>query len=498
MPEFDGRDDVPEPEGDPGIAAEQSPSPPEGSVPPEEWVYDEESDGSDEPVREGPRLAKNRPYRSRLVQGGVEGVPGLTKVDTSKAEWRLLILDTWMRSGLPAGDFLALIGNSVNKHTLYAWKRRFEAQGAAGLEDQGRIRHKTDDRLAETTRRAIVMMKAAHPEWGVQRISDSLLRGPGLSASPTTVLKVLHEAGYEGTEEPREVHGVEPKRFERAAAQELWQTDIFTFMLKRQNRRVHLVGFMDDHSRFIVSFGLHATASSALVIETLRAGIANYGPPKEVLTDNGTQYRTWRGKSAFSRELELQGVAHVVAAPRRPQTLGKLERFWGTLWDDCIGAAVFLDLEDARKRIGHFIDHYNFQRPHQGIGGLVPADRFFGAAPVVLTTLKARVASNALELAKSGLPRAPFYVTGQVGGRAFSVHAEGERMIMTKEGGERQEVELVSPGPALPEMPEPVCPRADGPEAVADAGNEEPPPPGVSPLDEGLKRLEEGPKGDPS
>jgi transposase InsO family protein len=38
-----------------------------------------------------------------------------------------------------------------------------------------------------------------------------------------------------------------------------------------------------------------------------------------------------------------------VAAPRRPQTLGKIERFWGTLWRECIESALFLDLGDARQ-----------------------------------------------------------------------------------------------------------------------------------------------------
>jgi transposase InsO family protein len=47
-----------------------------------------------------------------------------------------------------------------------------------------------------------------------------------------------------------------------------------------------------------------------------------------------------------------------VATPRRPQTLGKIERFWGTLWRECVEAAVFLDLGDAQRRIGLFIDHY--------------------------------------------------------------------------------------------------------------------------------------------
>ncbi len=50
----------------------------------------------------------------------------------------------------------------------------------------------------------------------------------------------------------------------------MWQTDLFTFMLKRQNRRVYLVAFMDDHSRFIIGYGLHASQSAALVLEVLR------------------------------------------------------------------------------------------------------------------------------------------------------------------------------------------------------------------------------------
>jgi transposase InsO family protein len=112
----------------------------------------------------------------------------------------------------------------------------------------------------------------------------------------------------------------------------------------------------------------------------LRAALTSYGAPEEILTDNGSQYVTWRGKSAFTKELEKRGIRQVVAAPRRPQTLGKIERFWGTLSRECVDSAVFLDLGEAQRRIGLFIDHYNFQRPHQGIDGLAPADRFFGAA----------------------------------------------------------------------------------------------------------------------
>lgn len=398
-------------------------------------------------------------------------------------EQRLLILDTWRRSGLPAGDFAEMVG--MSKHTLYAWKTKFEKQGPAGLMDQPKGKH--GSRLSDIARRSILMLKEDHPDWGCERISDVLMRGPGLAAAPGTVAKVLHEEGYEMVDVPTKPHPDKVRRFERATPNQLWQTDLFTFILKRQNRRVYLVAFMDDHSRYIVSYGLHASQSAALVLEVFRAGITSCGAPQEVLTDNGSQYVTWRGTSAFARELQRRGIQHVVASPRRPQTLGKVERFWGTLWRECLQAAVFIDLADAQARIGHFIDYYNFRRPHQGLDGLVPADRFFQLAPEVRKTLEARVNVSALDLARSGLPKAPFYLTGQAGGRTFSVHAEGERVILSREGQARHEIDLTAPSAPPESMPMPACPQ--GVVASDGIGEEEPPPPGVSMLDEGMHRI---------
>jgi transposase InsO family protein len=427
-----------------------------------------------------PRVPAGRRRGRRLVQKTQARTPTLT------APQRLLLLDTWRRSGLPAGDFAALVG--LSRHTLYAWKKKFDTQGPAGLLETPRGGPK-GSRLPELTKRTIVMLKAANPDWGCQKISDLLGRGPALPASPGAVARVLHEAGYVLEEVSTRPHPDKVRHFERAKPNQLWQTDLFTFILKRQNRRVYLVAFMDDHSRFIVGYGLHASQSSALVLEVLRAALTSYGTPEEILTDNGSQYVTWRGKSAFSKELDKRGIKQVVAAPRRPQTLGKIERFWGTLWRECVESAVFVDLGDAQRRIGLFIDHYNFGRTHAGIEGLVPADRFFGATSEVKKTLQARVAANALELARHGLPKTPFYLTGQVGGQPFSVHAEGDRKILIGAGGARQEVELVPPPQEeAPAWPEPVCP-AGVVTGLVDEGQEEPPPPGTSPLDEGLARL---------
>jgi transposase len=393
---------------------------------------------------------KARPHRGRLLR------PEDAKGPFFTPEQRLLILDSWRRSAIPAGDFAPLVG--VSRHTIYAWKKRFDREGPGGLVDHPRGTVK-GSRLPDLTKRAILMLKESNPNYGCERISDLLARGPALQASATAVTKVLKEAGYVFDEIPTRSHPDHIREFERARPNQLWQTDLFTFILKRQNRRVYLVAFMDDHSRFIVSYGLHASQSAALVMEVLRAGISSYNPPEEILTDNGSQYITWRGKSAFAKELEKRGIRHVVSAPQHPQTLGKIERYWGTLWRECLESAIFLDLEDARRRIGLFTDHYNFSRPHRSLDGLVPADRFFGSAPEVLKTLRARVAANALELARNGIPKKPFYITGQVGGQPFSVHAEGERMIMTGPRG-REEVDLAPPPQLVqgPEWPASLCP----------------------------------------
>ena len=438
-----------------------------------------------------------RPRGRRLAR------PELEKLATLTPQQRLAILDCWQRSGLPAKDFAPLVG--VSRHTLYAWKQRFERLGAAAFAEQPRGAKK-GSRLPDATRRAIVALKESQPDWGCERISNMLLRSSALPASPAAVARVLHEAGYQLHEAPTRPHPDHPRRFERARPNQLWQTDLFTFVLKRQNRRVYLVAFLDDHSRFLVSFGLHASQSTALVLEVFRAGVAAFGAPAEVLTDNGAQYVTWRGESAFHKELKQRGIEHIVARPRHPQTLGKIERFWGTLWRECLETAVFLDLADARSRIGHFIDWYNFQRVHSGIDGLVPADRYFYAAPEVARLLKERVAGNALELARQGVPRPPFYVTGQVGGRNFSLHAEGERVFLTHQGKPRQEVDLVPPEVSEQDteagrrdraaMPPAVCPdgsprSASEVKSQCESQPQPPVPPGRSVLDE-LTKIQQG------
>jgi transposase len=168
-----------------------------------------------------PPLARSRQRRRVLA-------PPAAKTPPLSPEQRLLLLDTWQRSGLPAADFAALVG--LSKYTLYQWKKKFEAEGPAGLMDKPKG-SPAGSRLPEVTKRTILMLKQANPDWGCQRISDMLLRGPALPASAAAVAKVLHEAGYALEEVPTRPHPPREQRFERARPNSLWQTDLFTFIL---------------------------------------------------------------------------------------------------------------------------------------------------------------------------------------------------------------------------------------------------------------------------
>jgi transposase InsO family protein len=285
-------------------------------------------------------------------------------------------------------------------------------------------------RALDPRREAVVQARREHPEHGTRRIRDVMARFQGLGISETTVRRILHEEGLlETVPEPAPKPGPPEHRFERAEPNQLWQSDIFTFLLRRHHR-LYVTAFMDDYSRYLVSLVVAHHQRASLVLEALARGIAEYGAPREVLTDQGRQYVSWRGHTDFEAELHRQGIRHIKSRPHHPQTLGKIERFWKTLWEEFLSRTVFADFEDCQRRIALFVQAYNFRRPHQGIGGAVPADRFFRAAPQVREAIEKGVAHNALALAKERPQRKPFYLVGRLGEHDFSVVLAGSGLTV--------------------------------------------------------------------
>jgi transposase InsO family protein len=313
--------------------------------------------------------------------------------------------------------------------TVGEWGRKYRAGGEQALLPRERAARRLRTASKPDARReAVLAVKAAQPEAGSRRIRDVVRRFFGLGTSETTVRRVLKQEGLEPQRAaPRRKPGAQasPVRFERAEPNQLWQSDLFTFLLRRQER-VYVAAFMDDHSRYVVSLVMAHHQKSSLVMEALARGIADYGSPREILTDQGRQYTAWRGSTAFEDELKRNGIAHVKSRPHHPQTCGKIERFWKTMWEEFLSRTVFADFDDCQRRAALFVQHYNFQRPHQALEGLTPADRYFRSAPQVRAAIEATVADNALRMAREQPPRKPFYLVGRLGDRDLAINATAE------------------------------------------------------------------------
>jgi transposase InsO family protein len=341
-------------------------------------------------------------------------------------EVRLRIVQTVMRGATHAD---AAVAFGVSTAVIQKFMALFRAGGVEALrqlptEAQLEGRRKGKGKGAQPQKEAVLAMKESNPDWGARRISDVLARFEGLGVSYSSAHRILREAGLIATSEESAAREKPVRRFERAEPNQLWQSDIFTFELRR-HQRVYIVGFMDDYSRYLVSWAMAHHQKSSLVIEALQRGIAEYGQPKEVLTDQGRQYAAWRGTTEFQELLRRHGIEHSKSRPQHPETLGKIERFWKTLWQDFLRKTVFADFADALRRIELFVKHYNFQRPHQALDGLVPADRFFRAAPQVRAAVEAQVQANALRLAQEKPIQKPFYLVGRLGDQDLSIAASG-------------------------------------------------------------------------
>ena len=324
-------------------------------------------------------------------------------------------------SGLDRKEVADLIGSSL--YTIDKWHQMYQEGGPEALLNQ--LSSRSTRRICKELEDRIEARRRENPEAGVRRIRDELRREEGVAVSAETVRRVVNEAGLGNAPSVPKRKPPQERRFEREVPNAMWQIDIFTFELKRMYR-VYLVGIIDDHSRYIVGHGLFRQQTADAVLEVVRGAIGQWGAPREILSDNGRQFVAWRGKTKFQKVLRRQGVQHIRSAPHHPMTLGKIERFWRTIWEEFLSDAVFASFADASQRLSHWIAYYNHQRPHQGIAGACPADRFYGITGDVEEALKQGCAENALRLALGQETRQPLYLLGKLGETDIRVTRKGD------------------------------------------------------------------------
>jgi len=113
------------------------------------------------------------------------------------------------------------------------------------------------------------------------------------------VRRTLHEHQLLQKPRPNPSGIPQPRCFERATPNQLWQTDIFTFRLGGKN--AYLIGFLDDPSRYVVGLDVFRSQTAEHVLEVYRRAVAGVRGAHGAAHDQGRQFASWRGTTLKSR-----------------------------------------------------------------------------------------------------------------------------------------------------------------------------------------------------
>ena len=273
----------------------------------------------------------------------------------------------------------AALAHRVSAPTARKWLGRFLADGEAGLHDASSRPAKSPRSIEPAKALAIVELR--HKRLTQARIAVAL------GVSKSTVGRVLARAGLSLLSN---LLAAEPiVRYEHEAPGDMLHID--TKKLGRIERPSHRVtgnrrdsvegaGWemlfvaIDDHAR-IAFTAMHPNEKTPQAVQFLRDAVAYYArlgiTIKRLLTDNGSAFRS----KDFAVACKALDIRHRFTRPYRPQTNCKAERFIQSALREWAHGFTYQHPSDRTQALDRWNHHYNWHRPHQGIGGSVPMSR---------------------------------------------------------------------------------------------------------------------------
>lgn len=277
--------------------------------------------------------------------------------------------------------------HGISRETFYAWRRRYRAEGLAGLEARSRAPRSSPRRISVDIEDAVVALRKELGELGVDAGSVTIQwhldqRGITPVPSPATIWRVLTRRGFV-TAQPQKRPRSSWRRFEAGAPNELWQSDVIDWPIRSGGAKI--LSFLDDHSRVALRVKAIPAATSEATWEVFCEASEVWGVPLGQLSDNGLNFSgKLRGFEVhFERQLRAVGVVAKTSRPFHPQTCGKIERFQQTLKKWLRRRPNAHSLSDLQAHLDAFVDYYNTQRPHRGIDGTTPAQRWAATPPAI-------------------------------------------------------------------------------------------------------------------
>lgn len=268
----------------------------------------------------------------------------------------------------------------ASKSWIHELHQRWLVEGDAALHPRSRAPHTHPNQTPPEVRDRVLELRtqltAAGSDAGADTIHAYLQRA-GVTVSRATIWRILQRAG-QITPQPQKRPRSSWHRFQAVRPNEMWQSD-FTHWRLTGGSEVEIIGWLDDHSRYLLHLSAHPRITGRIVTDTFTHTAERSGYPASTLTDNGMVYTArlarggaQAGLNAFETLLRLEGITQKNGRPYKPTTQGKIERFWQTL-KRYLAQHPAATIGHLQHKLDEFRTFYNQVRPHRAIGRNTPA-----------------------------------------------------------------------------------------------------------------------------
>ena len=291
-----------------------------------------------------------------------------------------------------AGEFYA--SNHIHKQTFLKYYHRFKQSGgdlSVLLPQKRGPKYKTRRASPLVEKHVLELRSRGMNRYEISNVLKPILKSDTPSASGVYTILRRHN---QNRLTPK--IKAEKRRIIKMKAGELGHIDAYHIRksyLPGVTVPVYLVALVDDCTRVALCEIVKDLKSLTVMFAVLRMlnmmselfGIKF----AEIMTDNGPEFGRGNQKNKedhpFERMLQEMGIKHRYTRPYRPQTNGKVERFWRTLREDMLEDAEYNTIAELDKELGEYLAYYNYERPHQGIKGVTPEAKLLSVDKVSMS-----------------------------------------------------------------------------------------------------------------
>jgi transposase InsO family protein len=260
----------------------------------------------------------------------------------------------------------------IGQSKYFDWKERY------GRVNEHNALIPRDHWIEQWEREEIVKFVSEHQEDGYRRCTYMMIDQDKVAVSPATVYRVLKQAGLSrngNREKSRKGDGFD----QPSAPHQHWHIDVS--YVNVCGTFYYLCSVLDGCSRYLVHWEIREQMKEQDVELIMQRAAEKFPEARpRIISDNGPQFIA----RDFKEFIRIRGMTHVRTSPYYPQSNGKIERWHKTIKSSCIRPKTPLDLDDARRVVREFVDHYNNNRLHSAIAYIAPLDKLLGRAEMIL------------------------------------------------------------------------------------------------------------------